>query len=173
MKKNQRRCAICLTYLLWLSNSLAWTSVAAFAQEATRSSSVLPVTSRFFEFHSAFWVNLHHFLYAQARARMNTPDSRRRAVAGVRADMAEESNLPPVQRRNWDAALDYYERELAPLDLIFDDRLVAITNSIAAQESAPSLQSSGLDPALVHALESAAPAYRSLWWPRHDRANRA
>jgi hypothetical protein len=160
-----------MSCLLWLTNSLGLSSPPASAQIVQRTNSALP--AKLFEFHNAFWINLHHVLYVQARARLNTPDSRRRAVAGVSAEFAEESKLVPEERRNWDAALDYYERELAPLDLIFDERLVALTNRIAAQESAPTLQSSGLDSALVRALESAAPAYRSLWWPRHERANRA
>lgn len=173
MRMYRSQCIACLTCLLWLTNLLTSTSAPVIAQAAPRTSSILPVSAKLFEFHNAFWVNLHHLLYVQAHARLNTPDSRRRAVAGVRAEMAEESKLSPEERRNWDAARDYYERELAPLDLIFDERLVAITNKIAAQESAPTLQSSGLDPALIRALESAAPAYRSLWWPRHERTNRA
>ena len=86
------------------------------------------------------------------RYRLRTPDSRRPAVAGVRAERAEESQLSLEERRNWDAALDYYEHELARLDLIFDERLVAITNKIAAQESALTLQSSGLDLARLKGL---------------------
>ena len=173
MRKHHRQCIACLTCLFWLINLLALTSASARAQAAPHSSNLLPASSKLFEFHSAFWVNLHHFLYVQARARLNTPDSRRRAVAKVRAEMAEESKLSSEERRNWEAALDYYKREVASLDLIFDERLVALTNKIAAQESAPALRSSGLDPALIRALESAAPIYRSLWWPRHESANRA
>lgn len=89
----RRQRIACLTCLLWLTNLLTSTSAPAIAQAAPRTSSVLPVSAKLFEFHNAFWVNLHHFLYAQARARLNTPDSRRRAVAGVRAEIAEESKL--------------------------------------------------------------------------------
>ncbi|MDP9099274.1 MAG: hypothetical protein M3N48_09830 [Verrucomicrobiota bacterium] len=153
---------------------LPW-SVPALASATTPVTSdvIAAGPSRLFEFHSAFWINLHHFLYLQARARMDTPDSHRPAVAGVRADMEMICKLPPDQRQPWNAALDCYERDLAKLDLIFDGSLVKMTNKIATQESIPSLHSSGLDPAVIHALEGAAPVYRSHWWPRHDQMNRA
>lgn len=38
------------------------------AQAVPRASSVLSASAKLFEFHNVFWVNLHHFLYVQARA---------------------------------------------------------------------------------------------------------
>ena len=124
-----------------------------------------------FEFHNRFWLNLHHFLYVQARARMKTPDSARRAVAGVRADLEMIDKLPAADQRAWEAALAYYQRDLATLDIVFDDHLRTITNQLAAldDKEAPA---AWFDQALVEALTGAAAVYRAHWWPAHQKSNR-
>jgi pimeloyl-ACP methyl ester carboxylesterase len=139
---------------------------------ASAASTIIPTKSKLFEFHSAFWTNLHHFLYVQARARLKTSDSNRVAVTAAKKDLENIARLEPEQRRIWEAALDYYEQQVAKHDLVFDDALIATTNKIAAAESAATLASSGLDPALIKVLESAAGVYRVVWWLRHDEGNR-
>jgi hypothetical protein len=134
--------------------------------------SIIPNATNLFEFHSGFWVNLHHFLYIQARARMKTADSRRRAVANVSSDLAAISAMSSEDRRQWEAALGYYEQNLATMSIVFDDRLVAITNLLAKQESSSSLPSAEIDSTLKQILESAAGVYRARWWPQHDQSNR-
>ncbi|HEY6328234.1 MAG TPA: hypothetical protein VI756_02780 [Blastocatellia bacterium] len=129
-------------------------------------------SSKLFEFHDAFWSNLHHFLYVEARAQMNTPDSQRGAVAGAKNELQQETGLPGDKRRAWDAALEYYQHHLATRDLVFDDSLIDVTTAIDSQESSPSLNGAKLDPALMRVLTDAAPVYRQYWWPRHDQANR-
>jgi len=116
-----------------------------------------------FEFHSGFWINLHHFLYQQARQ----PASARDAVSKAESEA-------------WSAALDYYSRTLAGSDLLVNRDLVNIKNRLAEMEGCADLSgrsrsecASGLRPELVRALERAAPVYRAKWWPQHDRANRA
>jgi hypothetical protein len=103
-----------------------------------------------FEFHSGFWVNLHHFLSAQAAA---------------------DSPLPSTSPQ-WLAALDYYRREVIKRDVLSDEA-AQINNRLSELEDAPSLKDSGLPPDLIAALDAAAPVYKARWWPDHDRANRA
>src|ERR671932_2770716 len=79
------------------------------------SGPTVAVAGRLFAFHSGMWVNLHHFLYATARARIRR-DSTHAALAdtlGLGARSADE-------RRAWDAALAYYAADLAGRDLLFD-----------------------------------------------------
>ena len=139
---------------------------------------ILPV----FEFHSGFWVNLHHFLYQQARIREKLPV--RRTDQGTTAtEMAPAAALTPnepAEAGAWSASLDYYAATLAGRDLLFDGDLVAIKNILAQSDSfprslgaQPSLEASGLPPKFVAALEQAAPIYRAHWWPEHDRTNRS
>src|SRR6202022_2892941 len=66
-----------------------------------------------FQVHSGFWINLHHFLYQQARIRAEEPISR-----GCVPPVPSESP-PPVGSgsaagsADWTAALDYYAKHLA------------------------------------------------------------
>jgi hypothetical protein len=78
--------------------------------------------------------------------------------------------MTAAERATWDAAVSYYDRELASKDLLFDSGLTAINNSIAGVKTL-----SGLSIAADHRgfLEASAPIYRRYWWPQHDAANRA
>jgi hypothetical protein len=115
-----------------------------------------------FEFHSGFWINLHHFLYEQALLR-------RRAAKGA---AGAEAQLPSGRRRAWDAALDYYAGSMIKRDLLSDDAMREIDDRLAESEGAAGLSKSGLSADLIKILEGVAPIYRAQWWPRHDRANR-
>jgi hypothetical protein len=122
-----------------------------------------------FEFRSGFWLNLHHFLYREARA------ARSRAEAAPEAadnSPAAEAGLTAEEQRAWQDALDYYAATLAGQDLLFNGDMVAIKNRLSEMEAEPDLQKSGLRPEMMAAMERAAPIYRAHWWPQHDRANR-
>ena len=101
-----------------------------------------------FEFHSGFWLNLHHYLYEQA-----SPGG------AVASDTAE-----------WRRAVDYYRREMVNRDMLSRE-MEAINNSLADRETAASLRDSGLPSELIAILEAAAPEYRQRWWPVHDATN--
>jgi hypothetical protein len=126
-----------------------------------------------FEFHSGFWVNLHHFLYQQARARTSPGGTGAETPVSTEALSAEE-------KRAWSAALEFYSAGFAERDLLFNGDMVLIKNRLAEMETCADLSgraardcASGLRPELIAALEGAAPVYRTHWWPQHDRANRA
>jgi hypothetical protein len=106
-------------------------------------------TDTTFEFHSGFWINLHHFLYEQA-----TTDS-----------------LSPSYPPEWLAALAYYRREVIRRDLLADES-AQINNRLSSLETVSSLKDSGLASEFIAILETAAPFYRTRWWPDHDRGNR-
>ncbi len=138
-----------------------------------------PVTAPVFEFHSGFWINLHHFLYQQARIRDERP-VRTGAPAHEAADdepvftpATETVSLSAEETRAWNSALDYYSSALARRDLLFDSGMVLIKNRLAELRDAPDMSLSGLRQEMNAALEAAAPVYRRHWWPAHDRANRA
>jgi hypothetical protein len=103
-----------------------------------------------FEFHSNFWVNLHHFLYEQASAKEPAP-----------------SDSEP-----WQSAVAYYRAEIVKQDLL-SDKLFPINDALSKLESAKSLTDSHLPPALAAVLEKAAPVYRARRWPEHNRVNLA
>jgi hypothetical protein len=107
-----------------------------------------------FSFHSNFWLNLHHFVRAVARGEPAVRD------------------MSASEKRGWDAAVALYRERYAQRNLLFDEGMVAIKESLRRAETRQSLVDLGLDPALQQALESAAPAYRRHFWPQHDRDNR-
>lgn len=117
---------------------------------------------------SDFWLNLHHFLYVSAWARRAPAPGQRRLAMPLPAD--DRMTMTDEERATWDAAVSYYDREFASKDLLFDDSLTAINNSLAGAKTLD-----GLSLAVDHRrfLEAAAPIYRRYWWPEHDAANRA
>src|SRR5712692_2267588 len=152
-----------------------------------------------FEFHSGFWINLHHFLYQQARLYKSTPQSIPRPAlklegSGTKEPATSANSLGPTpgsgqaptealteeERQSWAAALDYYAGNLSGHDLFVNGDMVQIKNRLAELETCPNLSGrvppqcvSGLRPELIAALEVAAPVYRARWWAEHDRANRS
>jgi hypothetical protein len=131
-----------------------------------------------FELHSGFWLNLHHFLYEQARLRDQESTSRGKVSGPAQDSGAAEGR--GADSRPWQAAVNYYAKNLARRDLLIDQGMVLINNRLADLETCADLSgrqsstcASGLPPALIAALEEAAPLYRQRWWPDHDRKNRA
>jgi len=141
----------------------------------TRASQTSPDTrvktdQAIFDFHSSFWINLHHFLLPVARRRdqlkANTP-------AASAPTAAQSPTLTPEQKRAWDATLDYYiESGLIKRDLLFDEKMVTIKARLVEMESSADLRKAGLEPELTAALERAAVVYRAVWWAQHDKDNR-
>ncbi len=174
--------------LLWMAVIFARVAGAAAQGEPGRGAQ--PV----FEFHSGFWINLHHFLYQQARLRdaqtggpaganetyaapKGERDAGARAGSSARVSTA---SLSPEERKAWAEAVDYYAGALADRDLLFNGDMVNINNRLAELETCTELAgqtaracASGLRPEQVIALERFAPVYRAHWWPEHDRGNRA
>ena len=155
---------------------LLMTAPGQVAAQAARQEAPLPV----FEFHSGFWINLHHFLYQQARIPKST--SRQTKSSGARSfgTAASTDRLTQQEQQAWAAALDYYARELADRDLLFNGDMVNINNRLSEMEDCADLSgrslrqcASGLRDELIAALERAAPVYRARWWPEHDRSNRS
>lgn len=124
------------------------------------------------EFHSGFWVNLHHFLYEEATVASLKNGKARDAEPELPADKSRFAALTGDEQKEWKAAISYYQTNLIDRDLVFEDRMAATKNRLEALASETTLRDSGLDASLVAALERAAPIYRAHWWPVHDQMNR-
>jgi hypothetical protein len=116
-----------------------------------------------FEVYSAFWPNLHHVLYSEAWRRRNRTRS---LAAFLREPLGGE--LTTDERGRWDAAVAYYDRELADLSLLFEMDEIRQALTVADED----LADGGLATEHRAALTAAAPVYRKHWWAAHDRANR-
>jgi hypothetical protein len=138
-----------------------------------------------FEFHSGFWINLHHALYEQARVREQRPTARPEKASVSSGEQkktgGETSGGSPVaEQKAWSEAVEYYAAALARRDLVFDGEMVDIKNRLAELETCADLSgkseyrcAAGLQPELIAALERGAPWYRAQWWNKHDQNNRA
>jgi hypothetical protein len=125
-------------------------------------------------FRIGFWNNLHHFLYVLGRAQNHAPDAQRSAVVNAPAELEALAGRTDAERREWQAAVDFYAAGPSKEDAVFDkDTLVKETQVIAASRDDSDLSESGLPADLVSALRRAAPVYRAAWWPEHQRADEA
>lgn len=140
--------------------ALSWSAGAAPSGESSRSQAL-------FDFHSGFWVNLHHFLYAQAKAQQQP-----KSPAVSQADTQILSSLSAQQRLVWNDAVSYYADSLIQHDLLLDQELPVIKQQLERAEASPDLAHAKIPVRLQAVLLEAAPIYRRLWWKRHDAQNR-
>jgi len=128
-----------------------------------------------YEFHSGFWLNLHHTLYRQARQHRNSNSASTAADSGN----APMSNLSPAEQRSWSSAIAFYTKTYADKDLTVSLEMTLIKNQLGDFETCEDLVGlkkrscdAGLPAKLTEALAAAAPVYRAHLWKEHDRANR-
>lgn len=137
------------------------------------SQEVPPIPLPVFEFHSGFWLNLHHTLYRQARLQRSS------SAAATGNASQSISNLSPAEQRAWSTAVAFYTKTYADKDLTVSLEMILIKNQLGDFETCEDLTGvkrtscdAGLPAKLTEALVTAAPVYRSHLWPEHDRANR-
>ena len=116
------------------------------------------VSQSTFEFHSGFWLNLHHTLFNQATT----------TRAGRPPDL---STLTPAEANLWNQAVEYYGRSLISHDLL-EASMVRINQALALAGDAPAFQSPALSQNLNQVLAAVAPIYRARLWPEHDAKNK-
>jgi hypothetical protein len=149
------------------------------AQEVDSVYGPLPV----FEFHSGFWVNLHHFLYHEARARLEAknagPVQSQPNGPVLKQGPDVRVTLSPAEQKTWDQAIAYYMANYANKDLLVNIDLILLKNQLGDFEDCNELLGkkrmtcdAGLPGNIGVILEAAAPVYRAHWWTDHDRANR-
>jgi hypothetical protein len=158
--------------------ALAFLTPAAATQQYSSALTPLPV----FEFHSGFWINLHHALYFEAKQREAPAPVADKANSGQQPKLKmKESPTPltPAERAAWDAAVSYYAANYASKDLLFSLELMQLKNQLEDFEDCDDLSGkrrktcdADLPAPLTKVLEAVAPVYRAHFWPDHDRANR-
>jgi len=114
-----------------------------------------------FEFHSAIWVNLHHFIRAEARQRIYDQSQ---TQTQSQTSIAEDSA--------WTDAINFYIQNLAQRDLLLDKSMPVIKNALEDAEDSPDLSNASLPEDLQKTLRSAAPIYKSEFWKEQDESNR-
>jgi hypothetical protein len=146
------------------------------AQQVDSMYGPLPV----FEFHSGFWVNLHHFLYHEARARLAAKSPRDSTAKNPASSVKQTPiTLTATEQKTWDDAIAYYIANYAGKDLLINIDLVLLKNQIEDFEDCDELTGrkkprcdAGLPGNIGPILDSVAPIYRAHWWADQDRGNR-
>jgi len=147
----------------------------ARAQEYGEAQAAPPV----FEFHSGFWINLHHFLYVEGRLRNAAGESRAGiAQSGGSLKAASTDGFSAEEKQNWNAAVDAYAADWSARDLQLNGDMAIVNNRLAELENCSELSGkigpaceAGLRPGLVVALNQAAGVYRAHLWTEQDRVS--
>lgn len=121
----------------------------------------VPVQRVAFAYHSAFLLNLHHFLYNLA----THPDR----LAAFRQSHA----LTDEETAALDEAVAFYHANYAERDLLFDPRMAAIKRALSVEDARRDPRGLALPPRLAGQLRAAAPLYARLAWAEQDAVNRA
>ncbi|MBV6320591.1 hypothetical protein [Duganella violaceipulchra] len=111
------------------------------------------------EFHSAFLMNLHHFLYN----------------LGVHPEQLEKINWTATPSADEMAALrsavSWYRDNYAKRDLLFDEQMTSIKAALSVADDRRDTSGLALPAQLAAALDRAAPVYARCIWARQDASN--
>ena len=138
----------------------------AFPAQSTRSKQAPPL----FDFHSGFWINLHHFLYLEALPQ--GPQKGPHPAVVTDQDAAVLASVSPQERSAWNEAVGYYASSVISHDLLFDRDMGIIKNEIEDSEDSADLPQLNIPTDLRTALRKAAPIYRKRFWKNHYEENR-
>ena len=119
-----------------------------------------------FTFHSNFWVNMHHFLYQQAKKRRVS-----RKYAHPEREILR--TLSGKRKQYYEEAIKYYHLHFIKHSLVFDEMLVEIRNALIQNKSTRKLQHRKLKQPLIQVLNNFAPVYKKYLWKMHHQANMA
>lgn len=117
-----------------------------------------------FTFHSNFWINMHHFLYQQAKNRRVA-----RKYAQQEREILEQ--LSQKMKRPYDEAIAYYQKNIIDKPLTFNGELIANRNALILNKSQTRLTGKQLNKSLKQVLNKFAPIYKKHFWKIHHQAN--
>lgn len=143
---------------------------AVIARDSQPAPCAITPAASIFVFRSGFWLNLHNFLHRGAKERRGIHDEVPAAFNVASEDTAGARALTEGDRRVWDAALRVYQSN--PVAMGRGDSIVGVLNERLAEAAEDGeLRDVDIDPVVRQALLDAAPLYRAVWWPVHDRRN--
>lgn len=156
-----------LQCVIWRASSL----VAIICLLTSNSLQASAPDNSLFSFRNGFWINLHHFLYAQALAQSTTANPRWISTAqdAIRKAPCDRFDSPKADQ-TWSDAVRFYASSYALRDML-RDRDFAHINDLLGDSGASTELPGSLPSDLKTELEKAAPIYRQSCWPVHRKTN--
>ncbi|MCU6497806.1 hypothetical protein LPN04_08380 [Rugamonas sp. A1-17] len=111
------------------------------------------------QFHSAFLMNLHHFLY-----NLGVHPEQVEKVGWTAAPTADE--MAALRK-----AVAHYHDNYAKRDLLFDERMASIKTALSVADTRHEAGGLALPPQLTATLDSVAPMYARCIWAQQDASN--
>jgi len=147
-----------LLFSVSLSVPLACTFAAsAHSAEISKPSPSFQRAS--FEYHSAFLMNLHHFLLEVAIRKKSLQD----LPWDQRPSDAEQAALKD--------AVDFYQTNYAKRDLLFDESMQSIKRGLSVDDQRRDASGLAIPAPLIAVLNRAAPAYARCIWASQNKSN--
>lgn len=131
----------------------------------TEKSSAFLDESQLFEFHSHFWLNLHHFLYNKADV------LEEKTIAEI-FDSTKWNQLSSSEKTALESALIYYQNHLVVEDLRTGDYLYAFKVWVIQQSDNQPLPAEFERKDHPAILNNTADIYRKHWWDSHNNAHK-
>lgn len=126
--------------------------------------------SRHFEFHSNFWINLHHFLFQQAKG---DQVSHLQEDGNPILDVGEDSvfqMLSTKERNILITSVQYYKDHLINKSLLFD--LAGLRLWLQNQDIQTPITDTTFTKELIQILHDFSHVYKSHYWKIHDKQNK-
>ena len=131
-----------------------------------------PAQPSHFAFRSSFWLNLHNYLYQEAKRARGIRDEARSALPDSAAEITPSRMMTASERERWERAVAFYAESVVAGPHP-DSVVIRVNDRLARSDSVPDLQAEPYGDGVRRALLDAAPVYREVWWPVHDARNRA
>lgn len=144
-----------------------WMTCGVYGQQAANKE---PITTSYFEFHSNYWINLHHFLYQEAsgsQLRKLQEDGNGFLDIG---EAEVHGKMGPAEQTTLEEAVAYYRDSLISRSLLF--HLGHERVWLQAQDAHTQIPDTTFSKKYTDMLNGVSPVYRKYFWPLHLKQNR-
>lgn len=125
--------------------------------------------SDYFQFHSNFWINLHHFLYQQAKGDQQLHLQEDEYTLTNIGDTQIVAALKEADRKIFQQAVHYYSTYLIDKSLLFD--LANHRQWLQKQKEDSPITDTSFGARYTEILNRTAPVYRKNFWNLHHQQN--
>jgi len=159
------------SFLIWLASTAISPRIAVVVPDSVPAACRGSRLETGFRWRSGFWLNLYSFLHHQAKERAGIHNDAPAAMAVVYDESAGRRPLTTSERAGWEDMLQRFGSTPWATGLR-DSAIQQVNNRLAAAADDDTLGDVAIDSGLRRLLLEAAPLYRVIWWPVHDRRNR-